>query len=301
MKLVRLATLVVATVLLAGCGGGGDSGGSDNGVSAKSADQIVADATAAAKSASSVYVHGSTASGSAPLEIDMHLVAGKGGAGQLTANGQTFEIVRRRRQGLHQGRRRVLEADRRRRGRPALPRQVARRSVDRPGLLVVHVADRHRAVLRRRAERRTERSTKGDETTINGTPAIAVEDTSKDGTLYVATEGDALPAPDRGRRQGRGHDHVRRTGTRRTRSRRRRTPSTSRSSRAAEPARRVSLRRRRRAPARRRPPRTRATPARRRRRAPAAPCATASPSRAAPARRGRAARGASSSRRSASA
>jgi hypothetical protein len=34
---------------------------------------------------------------------------------------------------------------------------------------------------------------KGDETTVNGTSAIALTDPSKDGTLYVATEGEPFP------------------------------------------------------------------------------------------------------------
>ena len=34
---------------------------------------------------------------------------------------------------------------------------------------------------------------KGDETTVDGTPAITVNDTSESGTLYVATEGEPFP------------------------------------------------------------------------------------------------------------
>src|SRR4051794_22145112 len=94
MKLARIALLLLVAGLLAGCGGGGDSGGDDNGVAEKTADEIVTDATAAAKSASSVYVHGSTTSGDEPLQIDVHLVKDKGVAGHLEANGLSFDIVR---------------------------------------------------------------------------------------------------------------------------------------------------------------------------------------------------------------
>ena len=48
------------------------------------ADQIVADAEAAAKSATSVHVARHRISGSKPLALDLHLVAGKGGKGHLT-------------------------------------------------------------------------------------------------------------------------------------------------------------------------------------------------------------------------
>jgi hypothetical protein len=192
VKLVRLATLVVATVLLAGCGGGGDSGGSDNGVSAKSADQIVADATAAAKSASSVYVHGSTASGSEPLEIDMHLVAGKGGAGELTANGQTFQVVRLDDKAYIKG----DDAFWKQIGGDAAVQLFHGKWLVAPSTdpdfssftSLTDIAQFFEGVLSGHGS-----LTKGDETTINGTSAIAVEDTSKDGTLYVATEGTPYP------------------------------------------------------------------------------------------------------------
>ena len=89
---VRLATIaapLAAVALLAGCGGSG--GAKSNGEAAKTADQIVADAKAAALGASAVHVYGSAGSG---LAVNLHLVAGKGGQGRMTSNGLAFDIIR---------------------------------------------------------------------------------------------------------------------------------------------------------------------------------------------------------------
>jgi hypothetical protein len=84
-KLARIAVLALTAVALAGCGGGG--GGDDNGVADKTADEIVADSLTAAKSADSVHVTGSVDNEGDQLEIDMHIVEGKGGAGHLSTGG----------------------------------------------------------------------------------------------------------------------------------------------------------------------------------------------------------------------
>src|SRR3954464_3536028 len=88
-----LPLLLLAAALLAGCGGGG-GGGNDNGVADKTADEIVADATTAAKNADSVYVHGSGTNEGQELAIDLHLVADEGGAGHVSVSGLNFDIVR---------------------------------------------------------------------------------------------------------------------------------------------------------------------------------------------------------------
>jgi hypothetical protein len=90
---VRLRLLSLAAsllVLLTGCGGGDSS---DNGVASKSPTEIVAEAKAAADSASSVHVSGTIMSGGTPLTLDMDLVAGKGGRGRLAENGLGFELI----------------------------------------------------------------------------------------------------------------------------------------------------------------------------------------------------------------
>jgi hypothetical protein len=79
---------VLALAALAGCGGS-----SGNGVASKSPTEIVAAARAAAQSASSVHVAGSSVASGTPITLDLSLVAGKGGRGKLSENGLSFEVI----------------------------------------------------------------------------------------------------------------------------------------------------------------------------------------------------------------
>jgi hypothetical protein len=85
------ACLVAAVVLLAGCGGGGSS---SNGIAAKTPNQILAAAEAAAIKAQGVHVAGRIAQNGTPLTLNIHLVAGKGGKGHMSENGTGFDIIR---------------------------------------------------------------------------------------------------------------------------------------------------------------------------------------------------------------
>lgn len=96
MRFSALALLVTA-VLLAGCGGGG--GGSattakSNGEAGKSAAQVLADATKAVATASSLHVSGQGQSAGQPIAVDVSLVRGKGGTGTLKINGLEVQLVR---------------------------------------------------------------------------------------------------------------------------------------------------------------------------------------------------------------
>ncbi len=189
MKVARLVPLLAAVVLLAGCGGSGSSG---NGVAEKSADEIVADASAAAHQATSVHVHGASESTGTPLEIDLKLVADEGGEGHLVANGLSFDMVRIGDKAYFKGdddfwrqfggdaavallRGRWLEA-------PATSGDLASFA---PLTDITQLFD---AVL---GEHGT--LEKGEETTVGGAPAIAVTDTTDGGTLYIATTGEPYP------------------------------------------------------------------------------------------------------------
>jgi hypothetical protein len=189
VKLPRLVAPVLAALLIAGCGGGG---GGDNGVPDMTADEIVAAAETAARDASSVHVQGSGESGGQPLELDLYLVAGEGGKGHLVVNGLSFDIVRVGDKAYFKGedefwsqfggpaavellRGRWLEAS-------ATTGDLASFAplTDLEALFDAMLADH--GVLE-----------KGDETTIEGEPAISVEDTTEGGTLYVATTGEPYP------------------------------------------------------------------------------------------------------------
>ena len=88
--LFALAALLLA-VALAACGGSSSSSGS--GIADKSPAAILAATKVAADSAKSVHVSGSIVSGSSPITLDMQLLAGKGGRGQLSQDGLSFELI----------------------------------------------------------------------------------------------------------------------------------------------------------------------------------------------------------------
>jgi hypothetical protein len=185
-----LPLLLLATVLLAGCGGGG-GGGNDNGVADKTADEIVADATTAAKNADTVYIHGSGTNEGQELAIDLHLVADEGGAGHLTVGGLSFDIVRIGDTAYFKGdesfwkqfggdaaaqlfKDKWVQA-------PATGDFASLAQLTDPGELFDGILGSHGTLE------------KGDKTDVDGTPAITVEDTEQNGTLYVATEDEPYP------------------------------------------------------------------------------------------------------------
>lgn len=88
--LASLLALLALAVAIAGCGGSSSSG---NGVADKSPAEILAATKTASDGAKSVHVSGSLVSGGTPITLDMNLIAGKGGRGQLSQNGLSFELI----------------------------------------------------------------------------------------------------------------------------------------------------------------------------------------------------------------
>jgi hypothetical protein len=189
VKLLRLVPLLAAAALLAGCGGGGSS---DNGVADKSAEEIVADAMTAAKSASSVYVHGGTASAGSPIQIDMHLVADEGGEGHLEVNGLSFDMVRVGDTAYFKG----DDAFWSQFGGEAVVELMGDRWLEAPAdsgdlasfTPLTDIDQLFDAILGDPGS-----VEKGEETEVDGQPAIAIDDTGEGGTLYVSTEGEPYP------------------------------------------------------------------------------------------------------------
>jgi hypothetical protein len=94
--LTASAALVLLIALLAGCGGGSSSSSSassDNGVAGKSPADILAATKVASDAAKTVHVSGSIVSSGSPITLDMNLLAGKGGRGQLSESGLAFELI----------------------------------------------------------------------------------------------------------------------------------------------------------------------------------------------------------------
>jgi hypothetical protein len=82
-------TLLLVAAMLAGCG----TSSSSNGIASKTPTEIAAAAKVAATGASTVHVSGSIVSSNSPIALDMELVAGKGGRGQISENGLSFDVI----------------------------------------------------------------------------------------------------------------------------------------------------------------------------------------------------------------
>ena len=94
MRATATATaLALTAALLAGCGGSGKPA-KTNDEASKPAARVLADANAAAKSASSAHVSGSIKSNGTPIMLNLTTVRGKGAKGSMSTNGLTFDLVR---------------------------------------------------------------------------------------------------------------------------------------------------------------------------------------------------------------
>jgi hypothetical protein len=92
MRVSTLA-LVLAAVALAGCGSSKKEA-KPNGEASKPPTRVLADAKAAATSASSVHVSGRLVSNGTPVTLDVTMVHGKGAKGSASINGLSFDAVR---------------------------------------------------------------------------------------------------------------------------------------------------------------------------------------------------------------
>ncbi len=189
MRTVQLGVLAAAAALLAGCA----TSRSSNGEADKSVAAILVDVEAAVGRAHSVHVVGQgQAGGSGPIAIDLELVAGRGGAGTIAANGLRFSVVR-------------IGAEAYFRGGPSFWR-----SVGAPGLVArlsgrwieVPAASRQFASLvaltnLRRLFGQILGShgvlAKGGFTTLGGQRAFSLIDASGGGMIFIAADGAPLP------------------------------------------------------------------------------------------------------------
>jgi hypothetical protein len=183
-----LLTLVLIATAIAGCGGSS----SGNGVADKTPDEIVAAAKVAADAATSVHVAGSIVSNGSPITLNMELLAGKGGRGQLSEGGLSFELIQ-------------VEGTVYIKGSPAFYKKIGgaaaaqllqgkwlkapAKSSDFASL--AQLTDLRQLVDTTLANHG--KLTKGGITTINGQKAVGITDASKGGTLYIATTGEPFP------------------------------------------------------------------------------------------------------------
>lgn len=180
--------LALALLALVGCG----SSSSGNDVASKSAEEIVKEAKAAADSASSVHVSGSVNSGGSPVTLDLNLASGKGATGQISQNGSTFKIV------IDGGTAYISGSDAfyRKLGGSAAAQLLAGKwlkiSTNTPEFASFGSLTNMRKLLDTVLVGHGTLQ-KGSTTTVGGQQAIEVKDTTRGGSLWVATNGKPYP------------------------------------------------------------------------------------------------------------
>jgi hypothetical protein len=183
-----LLLLACVSVALGGCG----SSSSGNGVATKTPAEILAATQAVADAATSVHVSGSIAAGATPITFDLELLAGRGGRGQLAENGLGFELIQLAGTVFIKG----SSAFYRHIGGTAAAQLLEGKWLKAPTsdaefASLGSLTDLHSLIEKALANHGS--LAKGQVTTVNGQKAVGVSDTSKGGTLYVATTGPPYP------------------------------------------------------------------------------------------------------------
>jgi hypothetical protein len=176
-------------MLISGCG---SSSHASSSLATLAPQQIVASARAAAASAATAHVSGSIEAKGRPISLDMELLAGKGGKGVVTLDGLSLKIIAIEHEAYLNGGAALYD----RIAGPAAARLLQGRWVKVPensgdfapfyslasltGLVDAMLAD-HGPLKSGAAAR------------VDGEPAVAVTDTARGGTLYVAATGQPYP------------------------------------------------------------------------------------------------------------
>ena len=164
-----------------------------NGVASKSADAIVAAAIMAANSAGSMHVFGNGFANGKPLVLDIRASA-RGGGGHITANGLSFDVVRIGARAYFKGGIAFWRhADQAAASlAPLFAGKWMMASATKGDLAsLTPLTDLHSlidAILNSHGK-----LVKGGTATLGGGQVVAVTDTSKGGTLYVAATGKPYP------------------------------------------------------------------------------------------------------------
>jgi len=171
---------------LAGCGGS-----SGNGVASKSPNAIVREANNAIARASAVHVAGSIFDNGVPLTLDLSLVSGKGGIGQLSEAGFALRVITVGKNVYVKGTPAFLAHF----ASPAAARTFAGQWLRAPasGAFAPIASLTNMQQLFSRVLLSHGVLKKGGTTTVNGKRVIALRDSTQGGTLYVATTGPPYP------------------------------------------------------------------------------------------------------------
>ncbi len=185
-----MLVLVLIAVAIAGCGGSSSSSG--NGVADKTPDEILAATKTASDKATSVHVSGSIVSEKSPITLDMNLLAGKGGRGKLSESGLPFELIQVGGSVYIKG----SAAFYKHIGGTAAAQLLQGKWLKAPSSDANFASLSQLTDLRQLVDQTlTSHGSlkKTATTTINGQKVIGVTDTTKGGTLYIATTGKPYP------------------------------------------------------------------------------------------------------------
>lgn len=181
--------LLLLAAAFAGCGGSSSSG---NGVAAKTPAEILAATKLASDGANTVHVSGSIVSDGTPITLDMNLLAGKGGRGQLSENGLAFELIEAGGTVYIKG----SAAFYKHIGGTAAAQLLQGKWLKAPSSDSDFASISQLTDLRQLIDQTLTSHgslTKGATSTVNGQKAISVTDKAKGGTLYIATTGKPYP------------------------------------------------------------------------------------------------------------
>jgi hypothetical protein len=189
MRVRMLTCLAGWAVLVALAGCGGSSSGS--GIASESPQKILNDSLAAANSLKSVHAAGTVNSGSQHITLDIQLVGGKGGQGQITLGGLSFKLVGLNHFAYMQAPPAVWEKA----GAPAsAAKQLQGKWLRTPATgqfgSIASLTDLH-TLFKQLLTQHGKKLKTGGESTVAGRKVVAVK--SDQGTLYVASTGKPYP------------------------------------------------------------------------------------------------------------
>jgi hypothetical protein len=185
---LTVALLAVLVLLLAGCGGSS----SGNGVESKSPTAILQTTKEAASKAVSVHISGSIVSGGKPIALDMELLAGKGGKGKISQEGFTINLIQTSGSVYINGSSAFYKHVSGAAAAQLLQGKWLKAPANSGDLAsLADLTDLSKLVDTALADHGS--LTKGSTATIEGQKAVGLNDTSKGGTLYVATSGKPYP------------------------------------------------------------------------------------------------------------
>lgn len=186
---LAISLFVLAALAIAGCSSSASSG---NGVSSKSPSEILAASKAAADSAGSVHVAGTLTGNGTQITLNLSLVSGHGGRGQISQNNLSFKLI-------------VIGDTIYIKGSPAFYSHFGGTTAAQlfqgkwlkapvsQGELGSLAALTNFSQLIDQSLAGQGTLAKGATTTVAGEPVIELRDTSRDGSLFVASTGEPYP------------------------------------------------------------------------------------------------------------